>query len=138
MPHDHLAHPQPRPHGAGPSGRPTPGRAGAARGPLPRAVIELTAQRLRVAAEPNRIALLEALNDGEAGVQELADRVGLPHQNVSHHLGLLWHAGILSRRSEGKMTLFAVEDWSAWWVIEQISRWAQSCLEAEHPPDPAE
>jgi DNA-binding transcriptional ArsR family regulator len=94
-------------------------------------VVELTAQRLRVIAEPNRIALLEALNDGEAGVQELADRVGLPHQNVSHHLTLLHQAGMVSRRREGSTTRYAVIDWSAWWVVEQISRWVQSCLDEQ-------
>jgi ArsR family transcriptional regulator len=93
----------------------------AAREPLAKGVIELTATRLRVIAEPNRIALLEALSDGEAGVQELGDSVGLPHQNASHHLALLWREGILTRRVEGRTTLYAVADWSAWWVIEQIA-----------------
>lgn len=98
---------------------------------LPKQIVDLTAQRLQVIAKPKRIALLEALNEGEAGVQELADRVGLPHQNASHHLTLLWQAGILSRRSEGTMTLYAVEDWSAWWVVEQLARWARSCLDEQ-------
>lgn len=101
------------------------------REPLPEEVVELTAQRLRVMAKAKRIALLEALNEGEAGVQELADRVGLPHQNASHHLTLLWQAGILSRRREGSMTLYTVTDWSAWWVVEQIARWVQSCLDEQ-------
>ena len=101
-----------------------PGRA--AREPLPGHIVELTAQRLGVMAKAKRIALLEALNNGEAGVQELADRVGLAHQNASHHLTLLWQAGILSRRSESTKTLYAIEDWSAWWVVEQIARWVQS------------
>jgi DNA-binding transcriptional ArsR family regulator len=90
-------------------------------------VIELTAQRLRVIAEPSRISLLEALNTGEAGVQELADLVGLPHQSASHHLNLLWRAGLLARRRAGKVALYSISDWSAWWVIEQIARWVASC-----------
>lgn len=88
-------------------------------------------------AKAKRIALLEALNDGEAGVQELADRVGLPHQNASHHLTLLWQAGILSRRREGSMTIYTVADWSAWWVVEQIARWVQSCLDEQGAQAPA-
>jgi DNA-binding transcriptional ArsR family regulator len=100
--------------------------AGVSREPLPEGVIEMTAQRLRVMAETKRITLLQALNEGEARVQELADQVGLAHQNASHHLTLLWKAGILSRRCEGPMTLYAIEDWSAWWVVEQIARWVQS------------
>jgi DNA-binding transcriptional ArsR family regulator len=98
---------------------------------LPDQIVELTAQRLRVMAKSKRIALLEALNDGEVGVQELADRVGLSHQNASHHLTLLWQAGILSRRYEGTMTLYTVSDWTAWWVVEQIARWVQSCLDEQ-------
>lgn len=90
--------------------------------PLSEQIIELTAQRLGVVAAARRIALLEALTHGEAGVQELADRVGRPHQNVSHNLKLLWRAGILSRRVECKRTVYAIEDWSAWWVVEQIAR----------------
>ncbi len=91
------------------------------REPLGAELVELTAQRLRAIAEPNRIVLLEALSDGEAGVQELGDHVGLPQQNVSHHLALLWREGILTRRSEGRTTLYGIDDWGAWWVIEQIA-----------------
>jgi DNA-binding transcriptional ArsR family regulator len=99
------------------------------RAPLSGQVIELTAQRLGVVATARKIALLEELTHGEAGVQDLADRVGLPHQNVSHNLTLLWRAGIVTRRSEGKATLYAIEDWSTWWVVEQIAQLVQSSLD---------
>ena len=97
-----------------------PTRRPPVREPLPAQVMEMAAERLQLVARAKRIALLEVLSEGEAGVQELADRIGLAHQNASHHLALLWQAGILSRRSEGTMTLYAIEDWSAWWVVEQI------------------
>ncbi len=84
-------------------------------------VIELAAERLAVVSKPKRIALLDALNDGEATVQELADRVGLTHQNASHHLCALWRAGVVTRRSEGTTALYSIEDWSTWWVVEQIA-----------------
>jgi DNA-binding transcriptional ArsR family regulator len=98
----------------------------------------MTAQRLRIMAEPNRIALLEVLNRGEAGVQSLADEVGLPHQNVSQHLGILHKAGLVSRRREGTMSLYAISDWSAWWVIEQIARWVESCQDEQGASAPIE
>lgn len=85
-------------------------------------VREQAAGRLAVLAKAKSIALLEALSEGEAGVQELADRIGVAHQNASHHLALLWRAGILSRRSEAARTIYAIEDWSAWWIVEQIAR----------------
>jgi DNA-binding transcriptional ArsR family regulator len=100
---------------------------------LPEQVIELTAERLRVIAEPNRIALLEALNAcGEASVQELADRIGAPHQKASKHLAVLYGAGMVSRRrGEGTTVLYALVDWTGWWVVEQIARWVQSGLDGE-------
>ena len=101
------------------------------RSTLPLPIIDMTAQRLRVMADPTRISLLEALNSGEAGVQELADRLSLPHQSASHHLSLLWRAGLLSRKRVGTMTLYTVTDWSAWWVVEQIARWVQSCQDEQ-------
>ena len=84
--------------------------------------IESAASRLRVISDPVRIALLEALSEGEGAVTELAERSGLPHQNVSHHLVVLHQAGILARRREGKLSLYSMADWSAWWVVEQITR----------------
>lgn len=101
----------------GPSG----GTASAQRVLAPEEV-EAVVLRLRVIADPVRIALLQALNEGEGAVAELAERTGLPHQNASHHLLVLHQAGILSRRREGKLALYAVADWSAWWVIEQLTR----------------
>lgn len=102
-------------------------RRGACR--LPAQVVELTAERLRVIAEPNRIALLEALNEGEGSVQELADRIGAPHQKVSKHLVVLYGAGMVARRrGEGATVLYALTDWTGWWVVEQIGRWVQSGL----------
>jgi len=105
---------------------------------LSRSVLELTAQRLRVIADPTRIALLEALNGGEAGVHELADAIDRPHKTASHHLLLLWRAGVVSRRPEGSMTFYALSDWSAWWVAEQIARWVESCQDEQGAPAPAD
>lgn len=82
----------------------------------------MTADRLRVIADPTRIAILEALNDGPVSVQDLSDRLGLAHKSASHHLQILHQAGVLSRRRAGKLALYAVADYSAWWVVEQLAR----------------
>jgi DNA-binding transcriptional ArsR family regulator len=92
------------------------------REPLSAEAIEATAERLKLIADPKRIALLEALNDGEAGVQELAERIGTAHQNASYHLAQLYRAGVVERRAEGSLNIYAISDWSAWWVIEQLAR----------------
>lgn len=110
------------------------GAGGATKLPLRRQLgaeaIEMTASRLRVIADPVRIALLEALNGGEGAVWDLAEQVDLPHKNVSHHLLALYQAGILSRRRVGKIVFYAVADFSAWWVVEQLARSVESAPEA--------
>ncbi|MET0558899.1 MAG: metalloregulator ArsR/SmtB family transcription factor [Solirubrobacterales bacterium] len=104
-------------------------RSGApGREPLSTELVELTALRLRVIADPTRIALLEALNEGEGAVCELADRTGLSHQTTSHHLLVLHQAGIVARQREGKLARYGMADWSAWWVVEQIARSAEPSL----------
>ena len=83
--------------------------------------IELIAERLRVIAEPNRIRILGLLNEGDATVQELTDRLMTTHQNVSKHLGVLYQAGMVSRRKDGISVRYALVDWTGWWLVEQMA-----------------
>jgi DNA-binding transcriptional ArsR family regulator len=80
-----------------------------------------TAERLRVLGKEKAIAILEALAEGEASVQDVADRIGTSHQNASHHLALLRRSGILGRRVDGPTSLYSIEDWGAWWVVQQLA-----------------
>ncbi len=105
---------------AGVSAHPTRRRV-LAGGQLRDEAVELVVARLRAIADPNRIRLLGMLNEHDASVTELADRMATTHQNVSHHLGLLHQAGILSRSREGNSVRYALVDWTGWWLIEQIA-----------------
>jgi len=90
--------------------------------PLDQVVVEEIASRLRILGDAKRIALLEALAvTGEASVQELADRICVSHQNASHHLSLLRRGSVVSRRADGPTSIYAIEDWTAWWVISQLA-----------------
>jgi DNA-binding transcriptional ArsR family regulator len=89
---------------------------------LPDEAVELIAAELKVMAEPNRIRLLELLNEGEASVQELTDRLATTHANVSKHLAVLHRAGMVSRRREGNSVRYVLIEWSGWWVVEQVGR----------------
>ncbi len=97
--------------------------------PLPDEAIEIIAARLRVVAEPTRIRLLGLLDEREATVQELTDRLMTTHQNVSKHLGVLHQAGMVSRRKEGTSVRYALVDWTGWWLIEQIGASVSSRLD---------
>jgi DNA-binding transcriptional ArsR family regulator len=99
------------------------------RRPLPDEAIELIAARLRVIAEPMRIRLMGLLDQGDAGVQELAARLGTTHQNVSRHLGVLYQAGMVSRRRDGTAVRYSLVDWTGWWLVEQIGAGVLSQLD---------
>jgi DNA-binding transcriptional ArsR family regulator len=88
--------------------------------PLPDEAVEIIAARLKVIGEPMRIRILALLNEGDATVQELTDRLMTTHQNVSKHLGVLYQSGMVSRRKEGTSVRYALVDWTGWWVVEQI------------------
>jgi DNA-binding transcriptional ArsR family regulator len=78
--------------------------------PLPESIIDLVAQRFRALGEPLRIRLLEQLMEGEASVQELVTATGGGQQNVSKHLGVLLHAGIVGRRKQGTFVYYRIVD----------------------------
>jgi len=88
--------------------------------PLPGPVVELIARRLRVMGEPMRIRLLEHLRSGEATVKQLVEATGASQQNVSKHLGVLLHEGIVGRRKEGTHVWYAIADPTVFDVCEQV------------------
>jgi ArsR family transcriptional regulator, arsenate/arsenite/antimonite-responsive transcriptional repressor len=97
------------------------GGAMATHAPMSLKARQATAERLRILGKEKSIALIEILAGGEATVQELADRIGVSHQNASHHLSLLREAGVVARRIDGPTSIYALEDWAAWWIIKQVS-----------------
>ncbi len=96
-------------------------RRAAGSGQLREEVLELVVARLRAIADPNRVRLIGMLNERDCTVSELAARMATTHQNVSHHLGLLHQAGIVSRRKEGNSVRYSLVDWTGWWLVEQIA-----------------
>lgn len=71
--------------------------------PLPDALVQLTARELQVLGQPLRIRIVDYLDQtGESSVQVLADALDAGQQNVSKHLGVLYGAGVVDRRREGR------------------------------------
>lgn len=73
-------------------------------------LLDLIAGRFKVLAEPGRLAILNALRDGEQTVTALQDETGLGQANLSKHLQLLYAAGFVKRRKHGLFTYYAVSD----------------------------
>jgi DNA-binding transcriptional ArsR family regulator len=53
-------------------------------------------------SEPMRRRILELLRDGERGVGELVERLGLSQPGVSKHLRVLREAGLVHVRPDGR------------------------------------
>ena len=64
-------------------------------------IYELQAEICKILASPIRIEIIAALREGEKTVSELIDIVGISKANVSQHLAVMRHKGILKSRREG-------------------------------------
>ena len=88
--------------------------------PLSDDLVELIADRFRALADPTRIKLLDRLRGGEASVLELTALVGTTQQNVSKHLNLLQHAGIVARRKHGNFSYYRISDETVYALCESV------------------
>ncbi len=71
---------------------------------------ELQSEVCKTLASPKRIEILNALKEGEKTVSELVDILGVPKANVSQHLAVMRHKGILKFRREGINMYYSVSN----------------------------
>jgi ArsR family transcriptional regulator len=72
---------------------------------------EQLAGLLRVLGDPGRLQLLALIAshpDGEACACNLIERVGLSQPTVSHHLKVLYEAGLLEREKRGRWAYYKI------------------------------
>lgn len=65
---------------------------------------------LRLVAEPSRMRLLGALRSGPRSVGELEGALGLRQYQVSRHLAVLLHAGLVEREPHGRRVVYRLAD----------------------------
>lgn len=68
------------------------------------------AEFFKALAHPLRIALIDALRDGERGVNELALHLEVEPTTVSQQLSVLRSRNIVTGRKEGSYVLYSVRD----------------------------
>lgn len=73
----------------------------------PTNAVALKARLFRALGDEARLAVLEALEAGEVGVTELAERLDLPQSSISTYLAALRTAGAVRRRAEGRHAYYA-------------------------------
>ncbi|HVS37309.1 MAG TPA: metalloregulator ArsR/SmtB family transcription factor [Gemmataceae bacterium] len=64
------------------------------------------ARMLRALADPERLRIISCLRDGPRNVSQLAALLGVEIVNVSHHLGVLRHAGVVLDEKQGRFVLY--------------------------------
>ena len=61
-------------------------------------------------ANPTRIAIVEALRDGEMSAGKLIEKLGLEQANASQHLAILRNKQIVVNRKAGNQVFYTVRD----------------------------
>lgn len=67
---------------------------------------ELCAEKLKALAEPMRVRIIDLLRDGEKTVSEIAEALDAEIVNISHHLGILYHAGLVEKTRQGRFMVY--------------------------------
>jgi ArsR family transcriptional regulator len=65
-------------------------------------IFERQARICKAFAHPGRLQILDSLGEGERGVSELQEALGISKTSISQHLAVLKSVGVLSTRREGK------------------------------------
>lgn len=73
-------------------------------------VFEAAARYFSVLGEPGRLKILHAICGEEMSVNGIIGVTGMAQANASRHLGLMYQAGLLSRRREGTQVFYKVAD----------------------------
>ena len=70
----------------------------------------VTARFFKGLGDPIRLKILEFLCDGERAVSEIVERLGLPQNQVSMHLGCLRWCGYVKTRKVGRYVYYSLAD----------------------------
>ena len=69
---------------------------------------DVCAKYMKALSEPDRLKIIQCLQSGPKNVSELAQLLGRELVNVSHHLGVLRHAGMVQDEKQGKYVVYSL------------------------------
>lgn len=95
--------------------------------------LQYVAQYFKALAEPMRLKILNALQDGEKNVNQLTEMSGGTQANISKHLSLLSQYGLVKRESRRNCVFYSIADPSVYELCELVCNQIGSrmMLEAE-------
>jgi len=83
-------------------------------------------------ADERRVRALLALRKGELCVCQITELFGLAVSTVSKHLSILYHAGLVESRKEGRWIYYRLPGRAAPVVVREAIDWAEKAL-ADNP-----
>jgi len=90
-------------------------------------VYERQARICKAFAHPGRLQILDLLGQGEQGVSELQEALGISKTSISQHMAVLKSVGVLSTRREGKQLYCSL----AMPEVKQACQLVRKVLEAQ-------
>src|SRR5215467_3309901 len=79
-------------------------------------------------AHPTRIAVVEALRDGEKSAGQLIEELQLEQANASQHLAVLRSKQVVANRKEGNQVFYSLRDPCLIEVLDVLKRYFYSHL----------
>lgn len=79
-------------------------------------------------ANPTRIAIVEALRDGEMSAGKLIEKLGIEQANASQHLSILRARQIVVNRKAGNQVFYSIRDPALLEVLDILRRYFYSQL----------
>ena len=76
--------------------------------PPQRVATALAAKLFKGFSDPMRLAILEAISEGELRVTDLQTRLGGSQANISGHLACLKDCGLVTDRPQGRQTFYRI------------------------------
>jgi DNA-binding transcriptional ArsR family regulator len=92
------------------------------------ALREYKASVFQALAHPTRIAILEALRDGEVPANEIQERLGIEQANLSQHLAILRSRQIVANRKEGNHVYYSLRNRTLVRVLDLMRQYFQAHL----------
>jgi len=73
-------------------------------------------------ADPTRLKIIECVENGEKCICEIIPYTGKSQPNVSQHLKVMKHAGIIDERKDGTKIMIKVSNREIFNIIDMVKR----------------
>jgi DNA-binding transcriptional ArsR family regulator len=73
-------------------------------------VFEMQCEICKALSHPLRLAIVDRLNAGEAAASDLIGDLGMSKANLSKHMSLLTHGGVVESRRDGRQIIYRLAD----------------------------